>query len=158
MIKYLDVKAHPGGYSKLTIVADTPPEAFSEILRAINSGKHYVCEIKPYRKPKSNDQLAAIWGKIHEIAAAIGSSNEEVYLELLRRYGKPLNARIEQKDLKDYEREYRIVDIKQFREDGTVFVVLYKGLSKMDTKEATVLLDGILSECTEMGLNSEVSA
>lgn len=157
MVKYADLKAHPGGMSKLTLVLDVPPEEIAEAVGKIQRGKQYVLELKPYRHDKSKDQLSAIWGKIGEIASVLGASKDEIYHVMLQRYA-PYNAiRIEAKDLLDVETNYSYVEVKQDRkEDGTMFVFGYKGLSKMNSAEAAVFLDGILSECKDIGISCEV--
>lgn len=158
MIRFLDVKSHPGGMSKLTIVVDTPPSEFSEILKSVNDGKRYVCELKPFKKDKSKDQRSAIWAKIGEIAGAVGASKDEIYHICLRRYGTSVYLRVPQNQIKELENTYALVDVKQFREDGTAFVIVHKGLSAMDSAEAAKLLDGVLSECKEIGLKGEINA
>jgi hypothetical protein len=58
--------------------------------------------------------------------------------------------------LASVESVFRLVDVKQEREDGTVFVKAYKGLSQMDTAEASRLLEGVLDECKNIGISGEV--
>ena len=154
-IKYIGANAHPGGYTKLTIVVDRPPQELSQLIEDATS-KPYTVDFKPYRKSKSLDQVAAIWGKIGEIAAAIGAANNEVYLECLKRYGPSIAMRVPISALEELKSVYRLVEPIKEREDGTVFVLAYKGLSEMNTAEASRLLDGILSECKEIGINAEV--
>ena len=154
-IKYISANAHPGGFTKLTIVVDTPP---TELLQLIEdaSSKPYVLDIKPYRKKKTLDQVAAIWGKIGDIVSALGATSDEIYLECLKRYGPSTAMRVPIDAVNDLKSVYRLVEPIKERDDGTVFVMAYKGLHDMNTQEASRLLDGILSECKEIGINAEV--
>ena len=140
----------------ISVIVNRPPASVSEACRQIQQGKKYTLELKPYREPKSKDQLGAIWGKIGEIADALTASKDEIYNECLKRYGPSIAMRIPEAALGSVEQVFRIVDVKERRADGTVFVLAYKGLSQMDTAEASKLLDGVLSECKEMGISAEV--
>lgn len=156
IIKYADLKAHPGGMSKITLVVNIPPQEMAKDITNIQEGKAYSVEIKPYRHEKSRDQLSAIWGKIGEIANAVGASKEEVYHLMLRRYGPSKGTKISADELERFKMDYAIVDVHQITEDNEMFVIGYKGLSRMNTYEASTLLDGILSECKDIGISTEI--
>jgi len=138
------------------MVLDIPPSELSGISQKMNDGQRFVCEIKPARKSKSRDQVSAIWGKIGEIADALFANKEDIYEECLRRYGQSVAMRVAKPALAELERLYRLVDVVQERDDGTVFVKAYMGLSEMNSAEASRLLEGVLDECAEMGLSREV--
>lgn len=155
-VRWIDLTQDPAGRAFIQMIVDVPPGEVAETCRQIRGGKRYTVEIKPYREPKSKDQLGAIWGKIGEIADVLQTSKDEVYEECLRRYGQSIAMRIPVAAIGSIERIFRLVDVKEERADGTAFVLAYKGLSEMDTAEASSLLDGILSECKELGLSTEV--
>ena len=153
-IKYADLKAHPGGMSRITLIVDVPPQELAPSITKIQEGKAFMVDIKPCRNKKSQEQLSAIWAKIGEIADAVGASKEEIYHIVLQRYGP--SKMVETKDLDELKEDYALTEVKQIREDGKMLVIAYKGLSKMNTYEASTLLDGILSECKEIGLSAEI--
>ena len=156
IISSADLKQDALGRAILTLTVNASPKELAERVMEIRQGKKYSVDIRPAREPKSHDQLGAIWGKIGEIADALYASKEEIYEECLRRYGQSTAMRISSAALADVESVYRLVDVKQEREDGTVFVKAYKGLSQMDTAEASRLLEGVLDECRSMGISTEV--
>lgn len=158
LVKWSELKQDVQGHSIMTLCLDTPPSELAEINRKISLGDKFEVTIKPYRHKKTMSQNDAIWGKIGELAQTLYTSNDEVYEEMLRRYAKPLPMRIYRENLPDYQIQYRVVDIVPERErvDGSIFVKCYKGLSQMDSAEAARLLEGILSECKEVGLSGEV--
>lgn len=158
LVKWLELKQDVQGHAIVTMCLDVPPSELSEVNRKISLGDKFVAEIKPYRHSKTRSQNDAIWGKIGELAQALYTSNDEVYEEMLRRYAKPLPMRILRENLPDYQLQYRIVDVIPEREriDGSIFVKCYKGLSQMDSAEAARLLEGILSECREVGLSGVI--
>ena len=156
IVSSADLKQDALGRAILTMTVNVSPQELAERVREIQQGKKYSVDVHPYREPKSHDQLGAIWGKIGEIADTLYASKEEIYEECLRRYGQGTAMRIAVSALPDVEKVYRLVDVKQEREDGTVFVKAYKGLSQMDTAEASRLLEGVLDECRSMGISTEV--
>ena len=155
-IKWIDLKQDPVGRAMISMVVSASPYDLTTTVNQIKSGKRYTVDIKPYREPKSHDQVGAIWGKIGEIADALYANKEDIYEQCLRRYGQSVAMRIPKDALGDVERVFRLVDTVQEREDNTVFVKAYKGLSQMDTAEASRLLEGVLDECESMGISREV--
>lgn len=156
VVKHADLKQDALGQAVLTITVGTSPAEVAKAVMEIQQGKKYSLELNPYREPKSHDQLGAIWGKIGEIADALYASKEEIYELCLRRYGQSVAMRIPEAALASIESVFKLVDVKEHREDGTVFVRAYKGLSQMDTAEASRLLEGVLDECKSLGISTEI--
>lgn len=155
-IRAIDLKQTPYGQAVLTLTLDNPPQDLSKTCMDIRNGKRYSLKIEPYKEPKSFDQVKAIWGKIGEIADALYASKEEIYEMCLRRYGQSVAMRIPKEALGTIEGLFKLVDVKEERDDKTVFVKAYKGLSQLSTDEASRLLEGVLSECKEVGISCEV--
>lgn len=145
----------PDGFALVSLVLDNKPSDLSEIFAEIQQGKKYTCDIKPKRKTKSDEQRACIWAKISQIADAIQASKEEVYEECLKRYGQGMWIRINKDDLPEIARNFRLISIQKDYGDS-VTLLAYKGLSEMDSTEASKLLDGVLSECREIGISDAV--
>ena len=156
IINSADLKQDALGRAIVTMTIGVSPQVLAEQIREIQLGKKYSVDIRPYREPKSHDQLGAIWGKIGEIADALYASKEEIYEECLRRYGQSVMMRIPKEALASIEGVFKLVDVKEERADNTVFVKAYKGLSQMDTSEASRLLEGVLDECRAMGISTEI--
>lgn len=155
-VQWVDLKQDPKGRAVIQMVLDASPDKLSNVCRDIRQGKPYDMSLKPFSGPKSIDQVGAIWGKIGELADALNASKDEIYNECLRRYGPSVAMRIPKEAVGDIESVFKMVDVKAEREDKTVFVMAYKGLSQMSTLEASKLLDGVLSECKEVGISAEV--
>lgn len=156
IISHAELKQDPYGRAEITFTLNVPPTDLAETCRKINGGKKHTLTVRPYRESKSIDQVGAIWGKIGEIADVLYANKETIYEECLRRYGQSTAMRIPKEALGTIEGLFRLVDVKEERKDGTVFVKAYKGLSEMDTAEASRLLEGVLDECRELGISSEV--
>ena len=166
-IRHIEAKPLGASLTRITIsVSGDRAEIFREVgkvidgLKALPNGdmaRPYDLILKPYYPNKSNKQLAAIWAKIHEIAYAVGNTDDGIYLLLLRRYAPSSLYRTDEHGVKDLRQDYRIVDITDYRKaDNTYFCRCYKGLSKMTTQEAAHFLDGVLDECKEIGISTEI--
>lgn len=156
IIRTADLKQNALGQAVLTFTVSASPAECSKAVYEIRNGVKYSLDIHPYKEPKTHDQLGAIWGKIGEIADALYASKEEIYEECLRRYGQSVMMRIPVAALDAVRDVFRLVDVKEEREDGTAFVKAYKGLSQMNTAEASRLLEGVLDECRSIGIDTEV--
>ena len=165
-IRHIEAKPLGASLTHISIsVSGDRTEIFKEVSKVIDGLKAepngdmkrpYDLILKPYYESKSDPQLGAIWAKIGLIAEALETSKEEVYEICIKRYGQGIILRTNEDGLKDIKRAYRYVEIREEREDNTYFVQAWRGLSTYDTREAKILLDGILSECKEIGVNAEI--
>ena len=115
----------------------------------LDKDKKYDVEIKQHREKRSLNANSYCWKLITQIAEALNSDKDSIYLLMLKRYGIsdliPIANKVPVKDYFDY------YDVESKNEKYTWYKI-YKGSSKYDTKEMSVLLNGIVSECREMGL------
>ena len=165
-IRHIEASPHPGGLVRITAVVDGDITSVFEQVRQAKEGlarkpngeykREYDLLLKAHYESKTDRQLKAIWGKIGEIAAALETSKDEVYEICTKRYGQGIAARVDEKGLADIKRMYRFVEVVQSREDNTYFVKAWRSLSTYNSQEAKVLLDGILSECRECGINDDI--
>lgn len=115
----------------------------------LDEDKVYDVEIKIHREKRSLNANSYCWKLCTEIASAINSDKDSVYLLMLKRYGvSDLIPISNQVPIDDYIKYYDI----ESKTDKYTWYKIYKGSSKYDTKEMSVLLNGIVSECKEMGI------
>lgn len=115
----------------------------------LDEDKVYDVEIKIHREKRSLNANSYCWKLCSEIASAINSDKDSVYLLMLKRYGiSDLIPISNQVPIDDYIKYYDI----ESKTDKYTWYKIYKGSSKYDTKEMSVLLNGIVSECKEMGI------
>lgn len=114
-------------------------------------------DITEHKEKRSRDANALLWACLGEIAGAIRSDKWSVYLQMLKRYGrytyicvKPYVVEAVKKQWRECE-EIGTIDI-----DGqeAVQMLCYFGSSTYNSKEFSVLLDGVISEMKEMGLDT----
>lgn len=115
----------------------------------LDEDKVYDVEIKIHREKRSLNANSYCWKLCTEIASVINSDKDSVYLLMLKRYGiSDLVPISNQVPIDDYIKYYDV----ESKTDKYTWYKIYKGSSKYDTKEMSVLLNGIVSECKEMGI------
>ena len=113
-------------------------------------------EAKPYRKRRSLNANAYAWKLITEIADELLLSKDIVYLSMLKRYGQSelisVLAHIPVDGFIKYYEEAgeSTLNGKQFKHYR-----VYKGSSEFDTREMSILIDGIVSEAKELNIPTE---
>lgn len=146
-----------GGYN-IIFSTDELPSGINDIADA-----KLTVTAKKYRKKRSLDANAYSWVLLDKIAKAMGSTSEEVYEEMLRRYGYPLYDEDEKPVIISLKAEMDIssLDIHlKFVGEGHVQNKLFKhykvirGQSTYDTKEMSTFIDGIVSEAKELGIET----
>lgn len=141
-----------GGYL-VTIRMDALPEGLENKLLDVT--------LKEHRERRSKDANALLWACIGQIAAAVRADKWEVYLKLLKRYGKYTYIVVNPKAVEMVKRQWRecevLGDIDIHGTTGTQMLCYY-GSSTYDVKEMQVLLDGTVSELEELGLQKPASS
>lgn len=122
-------------------------------------GKELSIQIKEYRKKRTLDANAYCWVLCTKLAEALGSSKEEVYEEMIQRYsvidedeeGYIVITLLEKIPISKLDGHWRFVK----KEGRFCSYLKLKGSSEMNTKEMATLIDGIISECKEMGIETD---
>lgn len=125
---------------------------FAENLERLK-GKRLALEAKQYRDKRSLDSNAYCWALLQKMAEAIGCSKEECYLYCLKRYSRAFThiTIAEEAIPKMMECWRTVVDLGEVSR-GFHQLQVYYGSHTFDTKEMSVFLDGIISECNELGI------
>ena len=113
-------------------------------------------EIKPYREKRSLNANAYAWKLIGEIADIMRASKDEIYIEMLRKYGQSeLISVVADVPICHYVKYYDEAGTSNL--NGKLFkhYRVYKGSSEFDTREMSILIDGIVGEAKELGIQTE---
>lgn len=115
----------------------------------LDPNKKYDIAIKEHRQKRSLNANSYCWKLCTEIADVLNSDKDSIYVLMLKRYGVsdliPIANKVPVKDYFDY------YDVESRNEKYTWYKV-YKGSSKYDTKEMSILINGIVSECKELDI------
>lgn len=113
-----------------------------------------------HRKKRSLDANACLWGCLGKIAAAIRSDNWSVYLYMLKRYGKFTHIVVRPEALDDLRKQWREIEVvgdSLLNGEPMKQVLCFFGSSTYDSKEFSVLLDGVISDMKDLGLETPTS-
>lgn len=110
-------------------------------------------EIKEKKSKRSLTANAYYWSLLNQLASVMRLSSEEVHFMMIKRYGmcEVVSVRSDIK-VDGYFKYFDVIGKSDL--DGKEFThyKIFKGSSEMDSKEFSVLLDGLISECEEVGI------
>ena len=108
-------------------------------------------EVKEHKEKRSLNANAYAWSLITKIADALRTSKEECYLEMLKRYGQSeIVSVLSQIDVSGYFKYYKPLATATLQGKEFTHYKIYKGSSEYDTREMSILIDGIVSEAKEL--------
>lgn len=111
-----------------------------------------------HREKRSLDSNAYAWVLMQKIAEAVNSDKWSIYLECLKKYSRSFSHVIVKPEAVEKMKElYRTcVDLGEISVNGTTGhqLQVYYGSSTFNTKEMSVFIDGIVSECKELGIET----
>lgn len=114
-----------------------------------------------YRQKRSLDANGLLWLCLGRIASDLRTDKWDVYLEMLKRYGQYTYIVVKEKvveQVKQQWRECEVVGEIEVNGQKAVQMLCYFGSSTYNSKEFSVLLDGVISEMQEMGLETPTSS
>lgn len=112
-------------------------------------------KIDKYREKRSLNANAYAWKLLTEIANVVRSSKDEVYLEMLKRYGQSeIISVLAHIPMEGYVKYFE--EAGESKLNGKLFkhYKVYKGSSEFDSREMSIFLDGVVSEAKEMGIQT----
>ena len=114
-----------------------------------------VFEIKEHKEKRSLNANAYAWSLITKIADALRTSKEECYLEMLKRYGQSeIVSVLSEINVEGYFKYYEPIATATLQGKEFTHYKIYKGSSEYDTREMSILIDGIVSEAKELGIET----
>lgn len=116
-------------------------------------------EVKPYREKRSLNANNYAWKLLTEIADVLRTGKDEIYLEMLKRYGQSeIFSVVSHIPFGEYVKYYE--EAGESTLNGKLFkhYKVFKGSSEFDTREMSIFIDGIVSEAKELGIQTETPA
>ena len=139
-----------GDYELLLTIPKDQKNIIEPLYDLLTDDKVKVCKIDHYRKKRSLNANAYCWKLCTEIANKLRASKDEVYLQMLKRYGQSSIVSVVEEAVPVFMKSVKYAE--EFGK-GTVngkdftHIKVYMGSSEMDSKQFSILLDGIVSEC-----------
>ena len=136
----------------VTVMFDNASPA---VLQSLSSEEKYQITIEKPKKKRSLDANGMLWACIGEIASTLRADKWDIYLQMLKRYGKYTYIVVKENVVEAVKKQWRecevIGEIDIHGAKG-VQMLCYFGSSTYDSKEFSVLLDGVISEMKDIGL------
>lgn len=110
-----------------------------------------------HREKRSRDANAMLWECIGRIASSLGADKWDIYLQMLKRYGTYTYVCVKPSAVEMLKRQWReCEELGEIDIHGqkAVQMLCYYGSSTYDSKQFSVLLDGVISEMKEMGIET----
>ncbi len=144
---------------KLKITFEINENLNQETIESIQGVKLSI-KAEKYKKKRSLDANALLWVCLGQIASALRTDKWEVYLQMLKRYGKYTYICVKPgvvEAVKQQWRECEEIGEVDINGQKAIQMLCYFGSSTYNTQEFSVLLDGVISEMKEMNLETPTS-
>lgn len=146
-----------GGYT-ITFSAEELPADIQDV-----ADKRLTVKAKTFKKKRSLDSNAYAWLLISKIADILRTTKEDVYCQMLQRYGQPQTDELGQVvlitvlskvDIGKYGIYAKKVDSGILNgKEFTSYMVL-RGSSTYDTREMSIFIDGVVRDAQELGIDT----
>lgn len=131
-------------------------EKFLPLIFRLDKDTVYDVKIDKHREKRSLNANAYLWKLVTEIGNILNKSKEEVYLQMLIDYGQSeMVSILSEIDVKGYFKCYKLAGTSML--NGKLFnhYKVYKGSSDYDTKEMSILLNGVVQEAKNLGIKTK---
>ena len=131
----------------------------AQVEEFIGDGKEYEIIVQKAVKHRTLDSNSYLWALVGQMAEVLNQDKDAVYYEMLKRYGVSIVAKIKDTDRDRFFRSWKYVEQheKLPPEERAQYYKVYLGSSAYDTQEMSVLLNGVVSECEELGIPTEAN-
>ena len=121
----------------------------------------YTVEAKPWRAKRSLDANAYAWLLLDALADAVGATKEELYVQKVREVGPFKDFTLSEDEAKTFRVAWGRLgtgwptEVVDYAEDqDRVVVRAYYGSSTYNTKQMSRLIDSIVEDCKEVGIET----
>lgn len=112
-------------------------------------------DLSEHKQKRSLNANALLWHCLGEIANTLNTDKWEVYLQMLKRYGKYTYICVKPNVVDSVKKQWRECEVLgdiEINGQKAIQMLCYFGSSTYDSKEFSSLLNGVISEMEEMGL------
>lgn len=126
----------------------------------LKDGVRYTLTVTRAKKSRSLDQNDLMWKLCQVIAEAVGATKNEVYRQHIRDYGDWTSILVKKEAEETFRRQWEsngdgwIVETGESY-GGMIALRCYAGSSTYDTKQMTRLIDSLIDECKNLGIETD---
>lgn len=113
-------------------------------------------KVDKYREKRSLNANNYAWKLLTEIGNVLRKDKEEVYLEMLKRYGQSeMISVLSHIPIKQYIKYCEEAGESVLNGKNFTHYKVYKGSSEFDTKEMSIFIDGVVDEAQSLGIETK---
>lgn len=130
-------------------------QAVKNLFDELHEAEKLSIKIDKYREKRSLNANNYAWKLLTEIGNVLRANKEDVYLEMLKRYGQSeIISVLAHIPIDEYVKYCE--EAGESTLNGKLFkhYKVYKGSSEFDTREMSIFIDGIVSEAEELGIQT----
>ena len=132
-----------------------PKKLIEYLYNQLGDNREKLFELKEYKQKRSLKANAYAWSLITKIADVLRVDKELAYLMLLKRYGQSeIISVLSSIGLEGYFKYFEVVGRGRIQGKEFTHYKIYKGSSEFNTYEMAVFIDGIVSECKELDIET----
>lgn len=160
MIDLTFTKAHitqefNGDFNIILTIPKDQRNVIETLNELLTDDKPKVCKIDHYKKKRSLNANNYMWQLVTQIADKLRTSKDEVYLSMLKRYGQSSVVSVVDEAVPMFMKSVKyaeefgkgIVNGKNF-----THIKVFVGSSSYDSREMSILIDGVVSEAEGLGI------
>lgn len=135
-----------------------------KFIASMKAGKQYIAQLKEKRNKRSLDANAYCWVLLDKLSAALGEPSRDIYRRLIPDIGG--NAEtvcIPTKGVKKLRKGWShngigwVTETMPSKLEGCTNVILYYGSSTYDTRQMSRLIDLVVRECEDQGIETKTT-
>lgn len=146
-------------------ISFTTDKSILKQFQDVKDDKELTVQVKEYRQKRTLSQNAYMWVLLNEIGKAVNRSKEDIYKELVKDYGVFEILPLKNEAVKRFNHNWSKNGLGWFTETigqsklkGYTNLIAYYGSSTYDTQEMNRLLDAVVNECQELGIQTMTMA
>lgn len=116
-------------------------------------------ELREYKQKRGLKANAYYWELVNQLANVLRMSKEELHLFLLQQYGQSeIVSVVADIDVTPYFKYYSEAGESVLNGKTFKHYKVYKGSSEMDSREMSILINGLVDECKSQGIETKPKA
>ena len=137
----------------------TAPKSVLRQFDGLND-KPLTVTVKEFRPKRSLSQNSYMWVLLDQLAQKVNQSREFIYKEYIRAYGVFEILPIKNEAVETFKARWQkglgwfCEDLGESKLQGFTKLIAYYGSSSYNSKEMTRLIDAVIQDCKEMGINT----
>lgn len=113
-------------------------------------------EVKPYHEKRSLNANSYFYVLQNKLAQVLKTSNDELHERLIKSYSAVTIITVpDTYDIKGFIKYYDVYKEGEIKGNKVIQYKVYKPSHEMNTKEFSRLLDGLISECKEIDIETK---